>query len=88
MVPNLMRHSLLTVMLCMIWYRLYSLKNMKNTHVRVLLLIKLQPATLLNVTLCHGCFSCLLNCANGTIFRKASHMITDQSYTLPDDKKT
>ena len=35
-------------------------------------------ATLLKVTVLHGCFSRFLNCANGTKSRKASH----QDYTL------
>ena len=30
------------VMLCAIWYHLYNLKNVKNTHGGVLLLVKLQ----------------------------------------------
>ena len=30
-------------MLCAIWYHLYNLKNVKNTHGRVLLLVKLKP---------------------------------------------
>ena len=30
------------VMRCAIWYRLYNLKNVKNTHGRALLLVKLQ----------------------------------------------
>ena len=30
------------VMLCAIWYHLYKLKNVKNTHGRALLLVKLQ----------------------------------------------
>ena len=30
------------VMLCGIWYHLYNLKNVKNTHGAVLLLVKLQ----------------------------------------------
>ena len=34
----------------------------------------LQPATLLKVTLLHGCFSRFLNCANGTKSRKTSHI--------------
>ena len=34
-----------------------------------------QPATLLKVTLLHGCFSRFLNCTNGTKSHKASHMI-------------
>ena len=29
-------------MLCAVWYHLYNLKNMKITHGRVLLLVKLQ----------------------------------------------
>ena len=29
-------------MLCAIWYHLYNLKNVKNTHGGVLLLVKLQ----------------------------------------------
>ena len=42
----------------------YNLNNVKNTHEVVLLLVKLQvqPATLLKVTLLHGCFSRFLNC--------------------------
>ena len=37
-------HRLLTIymMLCAIWYHSYNLKNVKNTHGRVLLLVKLQ----------------------------------------------
>ena len=30
------------VMVCAIWYHLYNLKNVKNTHEEVLLLVKLQ----------------------------------------------
>ena len=30
------------VMICAIWYHLYNLKNVKNTHERLLLLVKLQ----------------------------------------------
>ena len=59
-------------MRCAIWYHVYNLKNMKSTHGGVLLLVKLKPATLLKVTLLHGCFSCSLNFANGTKSRKAS----------------
>ena len=32
------------------------------------------PATLLKVTLLHRCFSCFLNCTNGTKSRKTSHI--------------
>ena len=34
----------------------------------------MKPATL-KVTLLYGCFSSFLNCTNGTISRKASHII-------------
>ena len=54
----------------------YNLKNVKNTHGEVLLLVKLQaePVTLLKVTLLHGCFSRYLNYT-----RKASHIEAVQS---------
>ena len=34
-----------------------------------------EPATLLKVTLLHGCFPRILNCTNGTKTRKTSHII-------------
>ena len=54
-----------------IWYHLYNLKNVTNTHGGVLLLISflklaLQPATLLKVALLHGYFLGFLNRTNGT----------------------
>ena len=36
-------------MLCAIWYHLYNLKNVKNTHGGVIILVKLQ-AEVCNVT--------------------------------------
>ena len=48
---------------------------MKNTHGEVLLLAKLQAATLLKETLLHGCFLCFLNCKSGTKSRNASHIL-------------
>ena len=36
----------------------------------------LQPASLLKVTLLHGCFSGFLNCTNGTKLRKPSHLVS------------
>ena len=64
------------VMRFAIWYHLYNLKKVKNTHGGVLLLksCRLKSATLLKVTLLHECFSRFLNCANGTKSRKASHI--------------
>ena len=56
-------------MCCVILYCLYDLANVKN--------IKIQPATILKVTLHHGCFSRSLNCANYTKSLNASHMSYD-----------
>ena len=67
-------------MFCAIWYHLYNLKNVKNTHGGVLLLV-------LKVTLLHGCFSRFLNCTNGTKLRKASHMIYRPLNTLLEKLK-
>ena len=62
------------VMFWVIWYHLHYSKNVKNIHERVLLLVKLQKATLLKVTLLRGCFLHFLNCTNGTKSRNAPHM--------------
>ena len=71
-------------MLCAIQYHLYNLKKLKNIHGRVLLLVKLyarlQPATLLKVTLFQECFSSFLNCINNTKSHNASHMSILISY--------
>ena len=37
--------------------------------------VGLNPATLLKLTLLHGCFSRFLNCTNGTKSRNAPHML-------------
>ena len=55
-----------------IWYHFCNLKNVKNTHGGVLLLVKLQA--FLKVTLLHGCFPPFLNCADGTKSRNLSHI--------------
>ena len=63
---------------CAIQYHVHNLKNVKNTHRGVLLLVKLnrlQPATLLKVTLLHGCFLHFLNCTNGTKSRNALQIL-------------
>ena len=52
-------------------------KKRENTHGGVLLLVKLEEAksaTLLKVTLLHGCFAHFLNYKNGTKTRKTSDM--------------
>ena len=60
------------MILSAIWYHLCNLKNLKNTHGRVLLLLK--PATVLKVPLFHGCFSHFLKITNGTKPRNTPHM--------------
>ena len=54
---------------------LYNLKNVENTHGRVLFFVKLQASAynLLKVKLLHECFSRFLNYANGTKLR--THLI-------------
>ena len=42
--------------LCAILYHLYNVKNVKNTHGEVLLLLKLQAKALLYLTLLHEYF--------------------------------
>ena len=71
-------HIFTHMMRCTIWYHLYNLKNAKNTHGGVLILVtsRFQPATLRKLTLLHGCFSRFLNCTNGTKSRNASHIVT------------
>ena len=58
---------------CTIWCYMYNLKNVKNTHGEVLLLVKLET-TSVKVTFLHGRFSCFLNCTNGTKSHKTSRM--------------
>ena len=71
--PQSLWRTIIFVIRCAIWYHLYSLENVKNTHGGVLILVKLQ-ATLLKLTLLHGCFSGFLNCINDTKSRNALHM--------------
>ena len=51
-------------MLSATWYHLHNLKNVKNTHGGVILLL----------TLLLGCFSRFLNSTNGSKYRKASQL--------------
>ena len=68
--------------LCAIWYHLYNVTNVKNTHGGLLLLVKSKVATKASnftksktkVALLHRCFSRFLNCANGINSRKAPQM--------------
>ena len=63
-----------------IWYYLYNLKNVKNTHGGVLLL----------VALLHGCFLRFLNCTNVTKSRNTSQITFSTHRTrinlIPENK--
>ena len=59
----------LSVMLCAIWYHLYNLKNVKNTHGGVLLLVNFTKSNTPPWV-----FSGFLNCKNGNKSRKASEI--------------
>ena len=62
-------------MFCTIWYHMYNIKNVKNTHRRIIPLGKLlKPATVLKASLHHGCFFRFLNCANDNKLRKESQI--------------
>ena len=62
-------------MLCAIWYYLYNLKKLRNTHGGVLLLVKLQASacdfTKSNTT----SWVFFEKCTNGTKSHKGSHMV-------------
>ena len=70
------------LMCCAIWYHLCNLRNVKNNHGWVLLLLK-KPVTLLKVTLLYGCFSLVLNSKDGTKSQKA-HLISDTKHFAKD----
>ena len=60
------------LMFCAIWYHLHNLKNVKNTHGGVLLLVKLK------VTLLYWYVSRFLNyISNGTKLRKLSLIVSN-----------
>ena len=62
---------------CAIWYHLYNLKNVKNSHGGVLVLLKLK-ASACNFTKINASpwvFSRFLNCTNATKSRNAPHIV-------------
>ena len=66
------------LMFCAIQYHLYNFKKLKKKPWRSVTFSKVagfQLATLLKVTLLHGCFSRFLNSANSTKSRNVSHVI-------------
>ena len=66
-------------MLREIWYHLYDLKIVKNTHGRVLLLVTLQ-AKASNTP--PWVFFMFFNCSNGTKLYKASQIILELNDSL------
>ena len=62
-------------MLSAIWYHFCNLKNVKNSHGRVLLLVKLQALSCsFTKSKTSPCvFFTLPHCTNGTKSRKGSH---------------
>ena len=70
-------------MFCAIWYRLYNLKNVENTHGGVLSLVQLQ--TFSNTP--PWAFSPLLNCTKGTKSRNVSQIISGEWKLINSLKK-
>ena len=66
-------------MLCAISYHLYNIKNVKNTHGGVLLLLK--PQTFLKLMLLHRCFSRSLNCRNDTKSQEVSQIYLEDAFS-------
>ena len=70
-------------MRCTIWYHLFNLKKLKNTHGGVLILVQLQ-AEACNFTKINTpprVFSRFLNCTNGTKSRNASQYRSSFSFS-------
>ena len=67
-------------MRCAVSFHLHNLKNVKNTHRGLLLLV--NPAALLKITLHHGSFSRFLNCTNSTKLSKTSLCTTSSKFAL------
>ena len=64
------------LMRCVIQYHLH---NFKKREKHSWCSCRLKPATLLKVTLLHGCFSRFLNCADFTKLHKTSQIIVSAS---------
>ena len=70
--------SIADVMFCAIWYYLYNLKNVKNTHGRVSLLVQLHAFIVCNFTKSSTppwVFFTFFKCTNGTKSRNAAHTV-------------
>ena len=69
--------SSLDVVLCPIWYHMYDLKNVKNTHGGVLLLVsfKLLACNFAKSNTPPWGFLLFVNCVNDTKSRNTSHMM-------------
>ena len=69
-------HNAAHVIRCAIWYHWYNLKSVKNTHGRVLILLKLQAkdCNFTKINTPPWVFLRFLNCTNATKSRNASHI--------------
>ena len=78
------------VVRCTIWYHLYNLKNVKNTHGGVLILVKLhaKACNFTKINTSTWVFARFLNCTNSTKSRNAPHnsianfLIHESKYSL------
>ena len=66
-------------MRCAIWYHMYNLKNVKNTHREVLVTKSNTPPWV---------FFTLFNCTNGTKSRNISHVVQDGKMEYNDLRKS
>ena len=74
--------TITNVMLCVIWYNSHDLKNVKNTHGGVLLLVKLQAEASLTSNTPPWVFFTFLNCTNGTKLRKRHKYVYCSAHTI------
>ena len=76
------------VVRCAICYYLYNLKkHEKHPWRSVNFSCRLQPATLLKLTLLCGCSSRFLNCTNSTKSSNASHLYTTFIFNIPQKSR-
>ena len=64
------------VVRCAIWYHFYNLKNVKNTHGGVMILVKLQASacSFTEINTPPWVYFMFLNCTNGTKSRNGPHI--------------
>ena len=69
-------------MRCAIWYHLHNLKNMKNSHGGVLILVKLHAAAcnFAKINTPPWVFFTFFNCTNGTKSHNTTHITVERSF--------